>query len=82
MARKRQTTVPKVPRSNVVETGTARRAPVANKSRVKIYSADTPAASTESLAKEYAHVGRDLRRIGLLGVLIFGAMFALKAVGL
>lgn len=89
MARKKQSRPPKVPRSNIRERSLQRAAPQP-KSTTAAAVGDTVRASRPArhipdpptLAEQYAHVKKDLVRITIFGTLIFGAMFALKFMGM
>ena len=92
MARKKQYTPPKVPRSNIRERGVRRAAPqpeaatasataavggAVRASRPARYVPEPP-----SLAEQYGHVKKDLVRITIFGTLVFAIMFALKFMGI
>lgn len=98
MARKKQYTRPKVPRSNIRERGVRRAAPQPEAATAGATATATATATVggavrasrparyvpepPSLAEQYAHVRKDLVRITVFGTLIFGIMFALKFIGI
>jgi hypothetical protein len=75
MARRRQQNAPRVPRSHIVRE-------VAAPARQRERQVSPVTAPEQPLAKEYAHVKRDLFRIALFGSLIFGGMAILRVAGL
>ena len=88
MARKKQYTPPKVPRSSIGERRVRRAVPhsenattaggaAAYPSRPARYEPELP-----TLAEQYGHVKKDLVRITIFGTLVFAIMFALKFMGI
>ena len=96
MARKkRYTSPPKVPRSNIRDHRDRQAASnVVEEAVMTAPEGETPVAAMStkrparyvpeppSLAEQYGHVKKDLVRITIFGTLIFAGMFALKFMGI